>query len=147
MNNFSRSLYLFLAIAACLCTGCASNYSKVVRFTPSTPWDSRGAAQLHADVNALMPFEVAPGDFVSNKGFDGPSCWVCLGDNQKTDAFVKTLKHSPAWKVTAISSVRTDCRPMFGLASEPGSMVDGRTVTEQNEPILAQRAHPTPARP
>ncbi|MDA0576599.1 MAG: hypothetical protein O3B24_00705 [Verrucomicrobia bacterium] len=145
MKTILRLLSLFVALAVTFCSGCATNYSDVVRFTPSQAWDSRTSAELHADVNADMPFEIAPGDFVANKGFDGPSCWVCLSDDKKTSQLLKTLRRNGDWKVTSVSQVRTDCRPMFGLAREPGTRHAGRTAKELQQSLLAANDRSMPA--
>lgn len=110
------------------CTGCASNFSAMVRFTPAQPWDSRSPDQLYDAVNHSLPFTIDPGDFVASKGMDGPSCWVCLGDPAQTKQLLKALKACPEWKITSIGQVANDHRELVGLAPQPGYLSNRNRV-------------------
>jgi len=101
-------------------TGCATNYSDMVRFTPADEFDSRSAVELFDDLNQVMPFPIDSGDFVVNKGLDGPSCWVTFEDGKRTRMLIEVLESTPEWKLTSIGSVRKDHRALFGLSARPG---------------------------
>jgi hypothetical protein len=132
--------WLGVVLIVNVCAGCATNYSEVVRFTPTHPWDARSAAQIHADVATLLPFELAPGDFVVNKGFDGPSCWVCFGDDAKTGTFLEIMRqHRAEWKVTSVGHLRTASRPVFGLSVEPGSFLESSASMDSSGRVVTQK--------
>jgi len=117
VTKYSRILAL---LAVVICTGCASKYDSMVRFAPSENYDPRTETQLFRDVNSIMPFHVSRGDFVVNKGMQGPSCWVSFGDTKRTRILLAVLDADPEWKVTQMGSVLRSGRSHFGLHPEPG---------------------------
>ena len=85
-----------------------------------------------------MPFQIEPGDFVMSNRLDGPSCWVCLGDDEKTDTFVKVVKANPSWKYRSSGQVNVKARSLFGLAPEPGAYLAGIPHQRANVRFVAQ---------
>jgi hypothetical protein len=139
MSMKIRFLGLAAGVAVTICTGCATNYTAMMRVTPTQAWDSRSADELFMDLNRAAPFPVAAGDFVINKANDGPSCWICLDDPAKTKLLLKSLRSNPDWKVTSVGKVNRQSRTLFGLAPEAGSAIPGRTQSVYEPTIMASR--------
>ncbi|MDA0990956.1 MAG: hypothetical protein O3A51_09420 [Verrucomicrobia bacterium] len=116
---------VFALLVVAICTGCATQYSEMVRFSPAEPHDPRTEEQLYRDFNAIMPFQVEPGDFVMSPRLEGPSIWVCFGDAQKTKVLRKVLASNPDWVYCSTGQVNNNSRKLFGLASEPGQYLAG----------------------
>ena len=121
MSRMIRSL-VAAAMAGLLCMGCASDRSAMVCFAPDDPSDARTPQQMLSDFNKAMPFEIKPGDFVGGRTIDGPNCWVCLGDRDKTVELMAVIDSTPGWRFRSIGFVNNQSRHVFGLSPQPVSL-------------------------
>jgi hypothetical protein len=133
-----------LLLVAGLSAGCASSYSPMVQFYPTTaPDDSRDGPELLHDLNREMPFLIADGDFVMSATREGPSCWVSVGSGPRVRELIAALHRSPSWEVRSLGQVRDKYRTMFGLAAEPQTDFSARmTTVEAFSGMLARRLSP-----
>lgn len=139
MKHFVYIQALFVAICVSLGTGCATQYTAMVRVTPRDAWDPRTSDQLYRDLTRTAPVAIPPGDFVVNKANDGPSCWIALGDARQTDKLVRALRNSNEWTVTSVAKVNASARRNFGLAANAGAPTPGTSHQVYQPTILASR--------
>lgn len=127
------------ALMGFLAMGCASSHSQMIGFAPSTMHDTRRGDQLLEDLNASIPFRVAAGDFVTNPGFFGPNCWICLADPVQSDKLIAFLQNSPAWRILSIGEIDPANRSLFGLSAIAGSTCSGQGLESLQGNELAHR--------
>lgn len=69
------SLTLFL-------TGCATKQT-VVCFTPTSSFNPETGKELLSEINAQIPFEIQPEEFICRVKYDRLVGWVLIPDDQK----------------------------------------------------------------
>jgi hypothetical protein len=87
-----------------------------------------------------LPFEVSRGDFMVSTSEDGQTCWIALGDSDRTKQLVSFVKESPDWKYSRVGSVRTTARSLFGLAPRAAKYNRNGSVERRGDLAVVRRS-------